>query len=280
MCRSPESHHLILIRTTFVSPRVAQLAEELAAASRLPVAFLHDARHPVTIDTPRPTVPLTRAGCERLGLYCPDDFAWRCGDYGLYVSREAFPQADPIWLVEYDVRIGGNAAVFFDFFRDKRADLLAIDLRPAEKSWFWSSRTRSRDAVPYRCLFSMLRISGPAIEALLEKRRQHSRWLQRRALWPNDEAFSATTLTHAGFRCADINSFGRTFYGDGFSYDRPIDGARFAPSSGEPRLYHPVLFGDEYARKIETLRRDRRPVNRWSVPKLRAFNALNRMKRW
>jgi hypothetical protein len=84
------------------------MAEELAAASGQEVAFILDGRHPVKTFTPRPKIMLTADACSVLGLYCPSDFGWRCGDYGVYLARQRLPDVEHFWLVEDDIRIAGG----------------------------------------------------------------------------------------------------------------------------------------------------------------------------
>jgi len=246
---------LILVRATRLTPRNLTLADTLAAASGHPVAFVLDGRFPVGVASERQALMVTKPDCEALGLYCPDDFTWRCGDYGLYLARKTMPDFERFWLVEHDVLITAPQAFFPAFDSDPEPDLVATYYRPADKSWFWTRHVEGRNVRPYRCMFPVVSISARAVDALLAKRVEHASQARRRNLWPNDEGFVATALTAAGFRCRDFNDLGRAYYDEAsFTFDSPIDGDRFAPPANRPWLYHPVLAGDAYRDKMARLR--------------------------
>lgn len=270
---------MILLRTTGIDERALQFADRLESASNLPVAFLFDGRGGSSLDTSRLQVALKEQDCSALGLFCPPDFAWRCGDYGFYIARKRFPDAASYWMIEYDVRFGGGKPEeFFSFFAEQTSvDLLAAYFQPVERSyWYWEGFARSRDHRPYRCLFPLVRLSPRAVDALLSKRVKHSRQLLRRNLWPNDESFVATTLANGDFTCRDLNDFGQTFYDEQtFSFERPIRGELFAPGHSGIMIYHPVLFGDSYSHKLAALesykRRQRDPLQMTVARKLSRY---------
>ena len=246
----------LLVRTTVLDARVLAFADELAAASGHPVAFVVDERAGPVAAEGRQIVGLSDPACEALGLYCPHDYAWKCGDYALYLARRRFPDAERFWMIEYDVRFrGGDLAEFFGFFDAvDSVDFIAPHLAPAGPEWFWTATARSRDARPWRCLFPVTRWSARAVDAASRKRARHSRNPFRRLVWPNDEAFVATTLVNGGFECRDFNGFGRTVYSaQSFSFDTPIDGDAFAPAGDHLQMFHPVLYGEAYARKMARL---------------------------
>ena len=247
---------MILLRATVLTPRLIEFADELADASGGElVVFALDGRHPVEIPTERPILLVTAAACEAIGLYCPTNFAWRCGDYPLYLARKTFPDESFVWQIEYDVRFSaGLAGELFDRFRQETFDLLAPDYEAASTEWPWYLYCAGRDVVTYKCFFPLVRVSAAALDFLIEKRIHQGASGQRRATWPNDEGFVATTLTNAGFACRDFNSFGIQFYSaKTLTFDSPIEGERFDPKRVGRGIYHPVLFGEDYARKIAVL---------------------------
>jgi hypothetical protein len=250
---------LILLRATTLDRTNLEFANSLAAMSGAPVAFLLDGRHEIALPTQRPIISLTKAACEDLGLYCPADFAWRCGDYGLYLARRQFPDVRQFWIVEHDVRIfGRDPGNFFDTFRYLAdLDFVGAYLTTAPKDWFWTAHASGIGITSYRCFFPVVRISARAVDALLAKRREHSRVASRRKMWPNDEGFVATTLSNRGFVCRDLNDFDRPFYDEqSFSFYEPIDGASVQSGEGDTRLMHPVLFGESYAAKLLRVREE------------------------
>lgn len=210
-----------------------------------------DGRHPVRISTTRRVILVTRSGCEEMGLFCPPDFAWRCGDYGFYLARHASPETSHFWLIEYDIRFGGGSAsdIFRTFAGYPEVDFLATYQQPAQKGWHWYDHVNARNIRPHRCLFGIVRISARAADHLLATRRRHAKSALRRKLWPNDEGFTATTLAAGGYSCRDINDFGETYYGDDtISLTVPIRGETFSPPLDGVKIYHPVLFGQDFER--------------------------------
>lgn len=242
---------MILVRATRLTQPAIEFADAMAAATGMEVAFALDGRHPVLIETQRPVISITREACEAIGLFCPDVFTWRCGDYGLYLARAMFPDVRHFWLIEDDMRVGGpDINGFFGFFDAMPdVDYLACEYQKATPDWWWYHFVDAKDVTPYRCLFGVIRISAPALDHLLQKRQAHSKRALRRKLWPNDESFVATTLTAAQFRCAAVNSFGREFYDDvSLSLTQPVRGEDFRPEDHPLRLYHPILFGEAFER--------------------------------
>lgn len=256
------------------------MARRLEQASACPVALIADARSGAVDRADPDVVALSSAACGALGLFCPPDFAWRCGDYGYYLARRRYPATCYFWLIETDVGFyGGDAAEFFAFFaeRARGVDLLAAQLRRADHSWYWTAFARARDVVPFRCLFPITRLSKRAIDAALTRRVAQGRWPQRRWLWPNDEALIATTLANGAFLCRDFNDFGASFYSDeSFFFGAPLQGERLQLEAPGVRLVHPVLFGEAYREKLAKLEQPEAPPSaaerqrRWLAAKLNA----------
>lgn len=254
---------MILLRTTRIDHQAEAFADGLAAAGGGVVALLVDERRGSAGPAARPKVALTDGACAALGLHTPADFAWRCGDYGFYLARRQFPDERHYWMIEYDVRISGDATRFFAACAARpEVDLLAAHVRPTGRDWWWAASVAASDAEARRCFFPAVRLSARAVDALAAKRRQHSRRPLRRLLWPNDEAFVATAVGAAGLSAADFNELGRKeggepFYDDAtYSYTDVIDGEHFALEGDAPRLHHPVLFGEDRDRKLRRLHED------------------------
>ena len=118
----------ILVRTTRIAADELALARRLQQASAAPVALVADARSGAVDGTDPDVIALSSAACQALQLFCPPDFAWRCGDYGYYLARRRYPTTERFWLIETDVAIyGGETEAFFAFFaeRAREVDLLA-----------------------------------------------------------------------------------------------------------------------------------------------------------
>lgn len=273
----------ILVRATTLDERTLHFGDALEAASDWPVSFVIDERRGPAAHHGRPVVGIDDARCEALGLYCPRDYAWRCGDYGYYLARHAHPDARFFWMIEYDVRFaGGDPHAFFAFFREhSEVDFLTTCFGPAGWDWHWAITARASDVRPMRCLFPVTRLSATAVDALLAKRVVHSRKPLRRSLWPNDEAMVATTLAHGGFACRDLNDFGTVWYDPAtFSFTVPIDGDAFAPEAHGLRLHHPVLYGEQYARKVARLGEAHEPRRRSREVADRVAAKFNSLTAW
>ena len=246
---------MLLFRTRDLGPDNCRFAEQLAVSCGERFACVVDERFGVVDTAPWPKVSVTVPACERLGLYCPDDVGWRCGDYCFYLARAQFPDEPFFWIIEHDVRFtGAGPAAFFGMFRNETAaDLLVAELRPADHTYFWEFTVAARGLAVHRCLFPLVRLSAPAIDYLLANRVTLSRHQRRRREWPNDESFVATLLaSNRRMICRDLNDFGATLYDDNtLSFWKPINGDTLPLQDDRLTIYHPVLFGDAYRAKIE-----------------------------
>jgi len=274
---------LILVRATRLTSPTVEFAEQLAVGSGDEVAFLLDGRFPVELEVDRPRVMVTHDACAELGLFCPESFQWRCGDYGLYLARTRFPDASEFWLIEFDIRLAGGGGIqeFFDFFkRETLSEFLACRHGPAPRNWSWYHHANGRNVTPYYCLFGIVRISARAVDALLAHRLAQGRRSNRRAIWPNDEAFVATTLHQKNFLSRDINGFGREFYNETtLALFSRIQGETFSSAEPTVKIYHPVLFGEDFSRGNTTSQiRESFTLRERVVRKARRF--VNRCTKW
>lgn len=273
---------MILLRATAPTPPTLAFADRLAEISGGPVTLLLDERRGAHDVGGRARLGLTAQGCRDLGLYCPSDFAWRCGDYGLYLARAAFPHVAWFWLFEDDVRIlGRDPAAFFRYFEAVEADLLAAEYGPADAGWYWSQFVRREGGQARRCLFPVVRVSAKLLDVLRAQRVGHSGQLRRRRLWPNDESFVATAAHLSGATCADLNDFGHTVYdAQSLSFFYPHQGETLPEEPREAILYHPVLFGEAHGRKVERLSTMARPQPFAERFARRALGRLNARLPW
>src|ERR1700761_7279915 len=103
---APDAHQesIVLLRTTTPDDRCYDFAGQIEAASGLQVVLLVDERAgPVDQDPRYDKIGVTEDLYRGLGLFLPQDFAWRCGDYGYHAGRLRYPDARFLWLIEYDV---------------------------------------------------------------------------------------------------------------------------------------------------------------------------------
>ena len=269
------SKTIILLRTRWVDQNTTEFAQELAEASGHEVALVVDERLAEQPSSTFTKISLNHESYESLGLYIPADVAWKCGDYGLYLARRRFPDAERFWMFEDDVRISGSAQRFFSELTEPDHDLLVGWLEKAEPPWYWVSYAAARDAKPFACRFPVVRLSARTLDLLYRKRLAHSRRLNRRRLWPNDETFVATTVMNSDLTAADFNDLGTPYY-DRSTFN--VTGLFTGPvgSSGPPRLLHPVLRRD---RPIAEAANPRYQVrDPFSMRAERA--AIRRMNKW
>ncbi len=269
---------MILLRTTAMSAHTAAFARRLVEETGQRLCCVVDERKGPVDTAGHDKIGLTVRRCRELGLYCPLDVGWRCGDYGFYFARKRYPDERFFWLIEYDVRLTGpDVNGFFRCFDGADdVDLIAGHYREAEPWWYWTHTMAARGQPVWRCLFPVVRLSAAAIDLLHAQRQAYARRLLRLANWPNDESFVATILTRAGMRCADINDFGHTLYDDTtYTFSEPFDGAMLDERAPPLKVFHPILFGDDLAKKLKRMAWINKGESLPRKVKRRVINALN-----
>ena len=185
-----------------------------------------------------------------MGLYAHPKSGWRCGDYFYYVARQACPEHDVYWLVEPDVRINAlDLGRFLAQFDRNDADLLAAQYGPRNSAWGWSRTILPLGVAPRGCLYPITRLSGRAIDHLFDLRRALSAdpRVATPDAWPNDEAFTASFLGAADFRCADLNQDGITCYTEHtLTVTAVVDYGRIQNAPPDGLIYHPVRDFDTW----------------------------------
>ncbi|CAH0495462.1 hypothetical protein NVSP9465_00468 [Novosphingobium sp. CECT 9465] len=268
--KGPLTNAMILLRTQAIDRDMAEFAQCLGAWAGAPVVLIMDERNGPVDCGALPKISLTRKACENIGLYCPDDFAWRCGDYGFYLARHAFGEVQQFWMIESDVRIGGSdPASFFRFFADKPHDFLASYIAVTSSDWYWHRSATSRDHDVLKCFFPVCRLNRTAIDKLFAARLRHGQQWSRRHFWANDEAFVATGVAASGLTFADLNSLGRKTYDTSeYSFETLRDANEPLPDRSGAALFHPVLAGENLAQKRARLSLRAQPKSRWQRMKI------------
>lgn len=248
---------VVLIRSQYFEPAVDRLAHRLSEETGYAVCCVLDERNGATqASAGIAKIGLTDARIDELGVYRAIDYPWRCGDYPFYLARRSFPSARWFWQIESDVLINfSDAGAFFArFAQDTNIDLLTSYLSKAPPHWGWSRTMAPFLSRVLRCFFPVIRLSAPAIDHLLMRRRELSGFLQQHhgdnstANWPNDEVFVASTLGNGGWLCADLNSHGTVYTEAGFGYYRAF--SEQALKERDDLLYHPVLRGAAFLRRV------------------------------
>ncbi len=228
--------------------------------------------------SPFQKISVTREACAQLGLHCPDDFTWRNGDYVFYLARKQYPAEKYFWLLEPDVEHSfvSDSALFEHFDQQTDVDLLTPYFRASTVGWWWTQTARTRPTGVRRALFCIVRLSARAIDLCLRERQYGRLSLHDRLFWPNDEAFVATEIVYAGFSAADLNDFNPPAYTlDTLGFDKPIDGTPGTFRQRPDSIYHPVLYGSAYLKRIERISQAKRKRNRFEYTRRRLQRLLS-----
>jgi hypothetical protein len=268
--------NLILLRTHRFGGRDAAFARTLQAESGYELAVLADeARGAIDTGGLR-KIPFDRARLRDMGLHCPDDVAWRCGDYGFYLARAAMPDIDRFWMIEPDVRAGITCyAALFGSLSGVDADFIAPGVKRAERRHFWYPTMRWMTGNVYCCHFAFCAMSAEGADICLSERRRQRRHPAARLLWPNDETFVTTSLFRLSRKVRDVNESGRIWATEqSFGFRTVVHGEDFDRAAQSGLLHHPVLWGEEADRKLARLDRGIGP-GEWL--RLKALRALARI---
>ncbi len=142
---------------------------------------------PKGLEVPLPVVDLTDRFLRRNRLRYLSDYGWRCGDYFLYALRAARPDADFYWLIEPDVHFTGDPVEFFTRANTSPADLIGVETEVLKAQHRFAVSLAG--VTPVRCIFALTRMSGRAIDRLLDLRRAYAKIAVRPRNYSNDEVF-------------------------------------------------------------------------------------------
>ncbi len=214
---------------------------------------------------------------ETLGLYSPEDAAWRCGDYCLYRTFVNFPGFDNYWLIEYDVVINSNNLL--NFFNgtaaSKSADLITAWFVESSIEWQWHSTISPFSKRVFNCMLQLSRFSNSALKRLFERRKLLSALYIREGFpanrWPNDEAFVGAVIGSGNFevvRFADHAPLYDTT--DTFTFTRPTSARWIERQLFNDSIYHPVSSGEVFYQRVLAFFREQ----------LYNDNTLTNLKAW
>ena len=262
---------IVLLRThRSFDARTRNFVERLQREGPYELVIAADERHGVVDSEGIDKVSLTKASIEALGIRPHPQMGWLCGDYCLYLARQALPGTPLFWMLEPDVRL--NYDHLADFFcsidRDRETDFVAIGLQEARSPWHWTARMAPHRQPVFRCLFPLVRLSNAAVVHLEAARRGLPASLPA-SQWPNDESFVASVLMNDGFKCKDLAEFGRHYTSATFGFQPRISGSAFDTTPVDGKVYHPVLYGSDLLRKaIQSRGRWRHPASRRHLAEL------------
>ena len=257
---------MIIVRTHVFGERERTLMKRLQDVRSHPVVIAVDETKGSIDVSPFDKISVTREACAQLGLYCPKDFTWRNGDYVLYLARKRYPAERYFWMLEPDVEHSfvSDSALFQHFDKQTDVDFLTPYFSASTTSWWWHQTARVRPTGVKRALFCIVRLSAQAIDVCLRERQKGRFSLRDRLYWPNDEAFVATEIVHAGLSAADLNDLNPPSYTpDTLGFDKPIDGTAGTFRQFSNMIYHPVLYSSAYQKRIERLQQTETTGNHW-----------------
>ena len=200
---------MILFRSHQFDTQARAFCEKLQRESGHQVVCLADESRQSLDTAPFEKVSVTPRAAKQLNLYCPDNFQWRCGDYGLYIAANKYKNERNLWLIEYDVRYHSERSIksVLDAFDDS-IDFIAPLLSQRQNDWWWYASMSSKSKSVYGCLFPLIRVSSSLLELGLNERRRLGKTLLYRLFWPNDESFLAT-YSYASQLSVFRSKFGR-----------------------------------------------------------------------
>jgi hypothetical protein len=271
---------VVLLRTHRFRAPEREFALRLQRESGLTLHVLADETQGTLETGPFPKISISPRVIRDLGLPCPRDFAWRCGDYGVYAARSSLPEVSRFWLVEPDVWFSvPDIGPVFARLEALEADFLAPHLRPANRAHFWFPTMGWAGTEVYRCSFALCGFSAAAVDICLAERRRLARYLPARIMWANDETFVATTVGRAGLTRADMNGAGLPMCApicteESFGFAVPHRGETLARAAHDGLIYHPVLWGADYERKAQRIARG---LSLEEIARLKLQRGMNRL---
>ncbi len=257
---------MIIVRTHLFGDRERKLMKRLESVHSHSIAVAVDESKGNLDVSPFQKISVTKESCTQLGLYCPPDFTWRNGDYVFYLARKQYPAEHYFWMLEPDVEHSfvSDSALFEYFDKQTNVDLLLPYFFASTTGWWWHQTARARSTGVKHALFCIVRLSAQAIDLCLQERQKGRFSLRERLFWPNDEVFVATEIVYSGLSAADLNDFEFPVYTpDTLSFDRPINGTDGTFRQFPDLIYHPVLYGAAYEKRIERIHQVETTGNHW-----------------
>lgn len=179
---------------------------------------------------------------------------WRCGDYCYYLAAKNL-EFEYLWMIEADVYFDyASIGDFFLPFADLEHDFIGHRVRQREPNWYWhASMSALGHTAVYGSFFPLTRIHRSAIQFLWDARRRLTQEYESTSaveLYPNDEAFTATTLINGAFSVTsleDVHPDAFAFFQYADKYCMP-DIISAAPS---PKVIHSALDDATYMKYVE-----------------------------
>lgn len=248
---------LLIIRTNKIGSREEEMLQIYRQHFKQNIVFALDNRKHNVDGSREDIVSVNEGVLTNLGMTCPDDWGWRCGDFFLYAVHAAYPDFDSYWMIEPDVAFHKtDPGDFFNRCAEDKSDLLAFSIGTREKPWKHLDAAKKVYDEVYGCVFPLIRVSKPALNYLKSERARYGREWDQKSDYSNDEGFVASaiaadpSLSMKRMQNLVPDLFSQKAFNTRNAYT-------FASLQARPKgIYHPVLndkeFWDRATRKVGT----------------------------
>jgi hypothetical protein len=181
---------------------------------------------------------LLAMGLPRAGV---GNMLWFNGDYPLYLFAQQQPEYTHVLQIEYDVAVNTGIGEMLRRMEAEQVDFIGLTKGEPAAQWPWRESCLSvyDPAGLQHQLICLSAFSTRALRHLWLQRLRHAEMLRHGAMsaWPMCEAFIPMELSAAGFKMAELSSFGDTAVYDHW----PPYLERDVPELASHAFVHPVL---------------------------------------
>ena len=179
-----------------------------------------------------------------------DKIGWLCGDYGLYLMMQSFPDCDGYWLVEDDAFIKlNNVREFLHKPLDLEVDFSIGHLGKAHKHWKFINACKDYFGITETSigLFSIVYISKRCCETALINRKKfvaQFNSLQNEKIFLNDESFLVNSPFMRKFNVINLFDLQKDLNHKSYNFTSISKITKINKIMGniEDGLYHPVVI--------------------------------------
>jgi len=267
LAETPDTHAVriaIGVRTNTAGTQVLNLAEQQGFGDGYDVFWIAN-ETAGSLDLP---------GFQKLA-HCLEDFAamglptagpkplWYYGDYPLYRFLQDAPGYDYYLLLDYSTLTKPG---FFQQLGTRlqtiKPDFSACRFSLRKSQWYWWESAHVHFNEVYGALFSLVLASPRAIDEMCQKRLKLANTLAQGERGVFCEAFVASDLMQAGFRCLDLNELiPNAWSSDTFTTNKPIWIEETSRLIGEQSVLYPVLEGADYVARLKDWIKRQRTVD-------------------
>lgn len=215
-----------------------------------------------------PKVSINKDVLKSADLYIGEDrLGWLCGDFGLYLMAQHYPQYKGYWLIEDDAFVTSpHLAVYLGLPMLKGLDLCAKSFWNAHQNWQWKASAEAYFNVPVakKMSFGVVYVSREFCLKAKEKRIEYIKQFQNNseAIFLNDESFIANFSQ--GFQTAQMEKL----YGEEdlknfhFTTSNQLFNCSLTFDNLKQGFYHPIIVNaspqDTQLRMLHILKKQKR----------------------